>query len=118
MSKEYIEKKAAIKAAQEGADIWDGGRNYSRDAEIQYSINKVPAADVKPVVRGRLLFRAGYYWEEDGTDYSDLCVYINGYCFECGRVLCRVCEKFCTPIRSGIIDPNLLRLKMSCWRRR
>ena len=50
--KEYIERKAAIKAAQEGANIWDGGTSCSRDAEIQDCINKVPPADVKPVVRG------------------------------------------------------------------
>ena len=43
---EYIEREAAVKAAQDGADEWDGGYNRNRDIYVEAAIDKVPAADV------------------------------------------------------------------------
>lgn len=48
---EYIDREAAIKAAQDGADEWDCGLSVTRDAAISRELKKVPAADVAPVVR-------------------------------------------------------------------
>lgn len=50
---EYIERDAAVKAAQDGADEWDGGYNRNRDMYIEAAIDKLSAADVKPIVRGK-----------------------------------------------------------------
>ena len=44
--KEYIEREAAIRAAKDGADAWDGGYSRYRDAYIESAINDIPAADV------------------------------------------------------------------------
>ena len=49
--KEYIERDAAIKAAQDGTDLWDGGYSKYRDEYIKSAINAIPAADVVEVVR-------------------------------------------------------------------
>lgn len=46
----YIERSAAIKAAIEGADDWDGGYNVEREEYLSDYINAIPAADVRPVV--------------------------------------------------------------------
>ena len=48
---DYISREAAVKAAQDGADEWDGGYNRNRDSYIECAIDEVPAADVRPVVR-------------------------------------------------------------------
>lgn len=48
---DYISREAAVRAAQDGADEWDGGFNRNRDAYIERAISEVPAADVRPVVR-------------------------------------------------------------------
>lgn len=45
--KEYIERSAAVKAAQDGADEWDGGFNRNRDAYIEAAIDKVPTVHVE-----------------------------------------------------------------------
>lgn len=61
---EYIEREAAIKAANEGADIWDGGSNKGRYKHISDALNAVPAADVAPVKHGR------WIWDENGMDWG------------------------------------------------
>ena len=60
---------------------------YAKSAEAAYA-----SAMRRDRAKGYLVYRAGHHWEEDGTDYPDICVYVNGYCSECGQVLCRVCE--------------------------
>lgn len=47
--KEYIEREAAIEAAIDAADEWDGGYNPHRAAQIRDGVNAIPAADVRPV---------------------------------------------------------------------
>ena len=42
---DLISRSAAIAAAQEGADDWDGGCNPARDDYIRAEIEKVPAAE-------------------------------------------------------------------------
>ena len=49
--KEYIERAAAVKAAQAGADEWGGDFNRNRDTYIEAAIDEVPTADVVAVVR-------------------------------------------------------------------
>lgn len=49
--KEYIERTAAVKAAQAGADEWGGDFNRNRDTYIEAAIDEVPTADVVAVVR-------------------------------------------------------------------
>lgn len=44
---EYIEREAAIQAAS----IWNG--DVSTEAWVKSALRKLPAADVRPVVRGR-----------------------------------------------------------------
>ena len=48
---EYIEREAAIEAAIDAADEWDGGYNPHRAAQIREGVKYIPAADVVPVVR-------------------------------------------------------------------
>lgn len=55
MAKEYIEREAALKAIH---DEWDEVCNYDGSGhalanEMESVIDSVPAADVRPVVRGR-----------------------------------------------------------------
>ena len=45
---DYINRDAAMNAAFEGADRWDGGCCAARDLFLMEEINKVPAADVVP----------------------------------------------------------------------
>lgn len=54
--KEYIEREAAVKAAQAGADEWDGGFNRNRDTYIECAIDEVPTADVIEVKHGHLIY--------------------------------------------------------------
>lgn len=49
---DYISREAAVKAAQDGADEWDGGFNRNRDSYIECAIDQIPAADVVEVVHG------------------------------------------------------------------
>lgn len=51
--KEYIEREAAVRAAKDGADAWDGGYSRYRDAHIESAINDISAADVVEVKHGR-----------------------------------------------------------------
>lgn len=60
---------------------------------VKKTIEKAYAAAMKrDGTKGYLVYTAGHHWEEDGTDYPDICVYVNGRCSECGRVLCRAGE--------------------------
>lgn len=76
---EHIDREAAVKAAQDGADEWDGGYNRNRDAYIECAIDKVPAADVVEVVRGK--------WEDvhiDRPEIADIEV-ASMFCPNCNR---------------------------------
>ncbi len=42
---EHIERDAAVKAAQDGADEWDGGFNRNRDMYIKAAMDKVPTVE-------------------------------------------------------------------------
>ena len=48
---DYISREAAIEAAIDAADEWDGGSNPRREASIKTWLEGVPAADVVEVVR-------------------------------------------------------------------
>lgn len=61
---EYIDRESAIEAAIDAADEWGGGYNPNRAAQIREGINYLPAADVKPVVRGE------WVWDENGMDWG------------------------------------------------
>lgn len=50
---DYIIREKAVNAAIDAVDDWDGGCNKSRAELIEMEMNKLPAADVKPVVRGK-----------------------------------------------------------------
>lgn len=52
MAEKYIPLSAAIAAAIEGADEWDGGPNITRDTCISDALSALEPADVQPVVRG------------------------------------------------------------------
>lgn len=47
---DYVLREAAIAAAIEGADDWDGGPNITRDTCICDAISALAPADVRPVV--------------------------------------------------------------------
>ena len=48
---DLISRAAAIEAALNGADDWDGGYNPERERCIREHMAKVPAVDAVPVVR-------------------------------------------------------------------
>lgn len=48
---DLISRAAAIDAAIDGVDDWDGGCNANREAYIVRHMNEVPAADAVNVVR-------------------------------------------------------------------
>lgn len=50
---DLISREAAIEAAIDGADDWDGGYNPSREEYIRSRMDRVPAVDTVPVVRCR-----------------------------------------------------------------
>ena len=50
MNDDTISRQAAIDAAIDGADEWDGGSNITRSTYISDAISAIPAADVRPVV--------------------------------------------------------------------
>lgn len=64
---EYIERNSAIQAAS----IWNG--DEGTEAWIQTALKKLPAADVRPVVRGR--------WTDHRTIEHDG----EWYCTACGK---------------------------------
>lgn len=82
---EYIEREAAVKAAQDGADEWDGGYNRNRDMYIEAAIDEVPAADVQPVVHGHWIVQRSNYNEKFECS---VCQHISkdggNYCGNCG----------------------------------
>lgn len=59
---EYIERDAAVKAAQDGADEWDGGFNRNRDMYIEAAMDNVPTVDAVEVVR----CKDCRYWDTNG----------------------------------------------------
>ena len=58
---EYIKREAAVKAAQDGADEWDGGYNRNRNSCIEAAICNVPTADVAEVRHGRWIIKDESY---------------------------------------------------------
>ena len=50
---DMITRAAAIEAAIDGADDWDGGYNSERERHIREHMAKVPAVDAVPVIRCR-----------------------------------------------------------------
>lgn len=63
----YIDREAAIEAAIDAADEWDGGYNPHRAVQIRDGINAIHAADVRPAVRGK--------WDmyQDGSGVCSVC---------------------------------------------
>lgn len=80
---DLISRAAAIEAALDGADDWDGGYNLSREEYIRSHMEKVPAVDAAPVVHG--------YWLEETDRYS------HWHCSNCGKVQGITCiaMKYC-----------------------
>lgn len=92
MAKEYVERKAAINAC------FDGWNNNAHDCAE--NIRLIPAADVRPVVRGKWIKRmeekkTPYYksftpvWScsECETEYDpSICMTIN-FCPNCGALM-------------------------------
>ncbi|MBR5285920.1 MAG: hypothetical protein IKU30_03395 [Clostridia bacterium] len=75
---EYIKREAAIEAAIDAADEWDGGHNTERAAMIRESLNRIPAADLRESVRGKWIYDC------DKT-MSDGWTYKQRHCSVCGR---------------------------------
>lgn len=57
---DLISRSAAIEAAIDGADDWDGGCNIDREKYIERHLNEVPAIDAEPVVHGKWIHLHGY----------------------------------------------------------
>lgn len=58
---DMISRAAAIDAALDGADYWDGGYNPERERCIREHMAKVPSVDAVPVVRKPILGYDGMY---------------------------------------------------------
>lgn len=76
---DYIIREKAVNAAIDAVDDWDGGCNKSRAELIEMEMNKLPAADVKPVLRGKWMLVD----TEDG-DRDDTLLMTWG-CNRCGK---------------------------------
>ena len=73
---DLISRSAAIEAAIDGADYWDGGCNPERERCIREHMANVPAVDAVPVVHGR--------WEERMYEWNGI---------KCILYFCSVCEE-------------------------
>ena len=90
--KEYVEREAAVKAAKDGADEWDGGYSRYRDEYIKSAINAIPAADVvevsaihDAVYEAMQVLNSIYSAKRIGNaDYMDLMVAISLIFSNCG----------------------------------
>lgn len=69
MATDYIPREAAISAAIDGADKWDGGYSSDREVYIRSSIDRVPAADVVERKRGHWIVPV----PGDGEPYCSEC---------------------------------------------
>ena len=69
---DLISRQAAIDAAIEAADEWDGGCNPEREKAIRTAIMALPTVDAVPVVR----CKECKYGEQD--DYGWICTNIDG----------------------------------------
>ena len=90
MAKEYIERKRAIVDACNSLELYP-----SEYAELENALNRIPAADVAPVRRGRWIEEDGiqicsecgeeHEWEDYRAPYCDTCgAEMNkddGYCY-------------------------------------
>jgi len=85
---DYISREAAVKAAQDGADKWDGGFNRNRDSYIECAIDLIPAADVVEVVHGKWRQDKQGKWRcsvcKAGNNYAYAWVLQDNYCPNCG----------------------------------
>lgn len=90
--KEYIEREAAVKAAQDGADEWDGSFNRNRDTYIEAAIDKVYTADVQKVRHAKWVFTDMYdahhipIYECTNChkEVADVFIKNHLYCLHCG----------------------------------
>lgn len=62
---DMISRAAAIEAAIDGADDWDGGYNPNREQYIRQHMGNVPTVDAVPIVRCKDCI---YYDKEPGGD--------------------------------------------------
>lgn len=70
MANDTISKKAAIDAAIEAADEWDGGCNPERDRAIRTAIMALPAVDAVSIVRCReCVYGELAYCDLDGEEW-------------------------------------------------
>jgi hypothetical protein len=104
---EYIKREAAIEAATDAADEWDGGYNPHRAAQIREGIKYIPAADVVPVRHGR--------WREvERGENGVLCEcsvckewllfyygFVANYCPVCGAIMDLVTECNQVQVKDG-----------------
>lgn len=80
---EYIDREAAVKAVKDYAHmVIDKGRKSLDTVDdtlnIVARIEKIPAADVAPVVHGRWIERKEHFYFQNGCKE-----WINFYCSEC-----------------------------------
>lgn len=81
-----ISRAAAIEAALDGADEWDGGCNPTREEYIRRYMAKVPAMDAAPVVHAKWLHTITYwyYCSNCGNEPPNESNYTTPYCSHCG----------------------------------
>ena len=93
---DLISRKAAIAAAIDGADDWDGGYNPSREEYIRSHMEKVPAVDTALVAHGRWKAYSVPHWTKRYDDNGDpeYKYYDEYVCSACGRRTV-IKENFC-----------------------
>ena len=72
---DYISREKAVNAAIDAVDDWDGGCNKSRAELIEREMNKLPAADVRPVV----LCKDCEWWEKQKDSAQGRCALMGMY---------------------------------------
>ena len=84
---EYIEREAAIESFRKNLD---GGYVLTNDAQTTHILRSIPAADVRPVVRGK--------WEEVEVSYIED-MYDKGNLPETiVSMYCPICERYHTEV--------------------
>jgi hypothetical protein len=87
MSKEYIEREAAVGAVEyiacRNSRVFSSGAKYG---EIMQAIQEVHAADVAPVIHGKWIHKNGeMYCSVCGSEaLMDEVYYKSSYCPDCG----------------------------------
>lgn len=70
---DLISRAAAIEAAIDGADDWDGGYSPTREQYIRQHMGNVPTVDAVPVVRCKDCKHRGYLIGKEKKYPDDVC---------------------------------------------